>query len=307
MSTADRREFFKQAGQGAAAAATALAISGAAHARGANEQLVVGVIGPGGMGSHHVDLLAKNKQVRLAYVCDVDETRLAAAAATTEKLSGSKPQAVKDLRRVLDDKSVDAVWIATPDHWHGPATILACDAGKHVYVEKPCAHNIREGRLMIEAAERNKKVVQVGTQSRSTAHVRQAIERLRAGRDRPGAGLQGLEQPAAQARSAMPSRATRRPRSTTTCGSAPRRWCRIRATCCRAFGDGGTISAPATWATTACTTSTWPAGGWASIRIPTRSRPWAASIFSTTTSSFPTRNTWCSSMPATEAWARSGS
>jgi predicted dehydrogenase len=82
---------------------------------------------------------------------------------------------------VLDDGSVEAVWIATPDHWHGPATILACDAGKHVYVEKPCCHNIREGRLMIEAARRNKKVVQVGTQSRSTAHVQKAMARLREG------------------------------------------------------------------------------------------------------------------------------
>ncbi len=180
MVQADRREFLKKTGQGAAAA-TVMAWSGAVKAREANERFVVAVIGPGGMGSHHVELLAKNKQVRLAYVCDVDETRLAAAAATTEKLSGTAPKAVKDLRRVLDDKAVDAVWIATPDHWHGPATILACDAGKHVYVEKPCAHNIREGRLMIDAARRNRRVVQVGTQSRSTAHVRQAMERLRDG------------------------------------------------------------------------------------------------------------------------------
>src|SRR6185312_10141544 len=122
-----------------------------------------------------------NPQLDLAYVCDVDETRLATAAATAEKLSGKAPKAVKDLRRVLDDKSIDAVWIATPDHWHGPATILACDAGKHVYVEKPCCHNIREGRLMIEAARRNKRVVQVGTQSRSTPHIMQAMERLRQG------------------------------------------------------------------------------------------------------------------------------
>jgi predicted dehydrogenase len=180
MPATDRREFLKRTAQ-AAATATAMAHSGVALARDANEQFVVGVIGPGGMGSHHVELLAKNKRVRLAYVCDVDETRLAAAVATTEKLSGTAPQAVKDLRRVLDDKRVDAVWIATPDHWHAPATILACDAGKHVYVEKPCAHNIREGRLMIEAARRNSRVVQVGTQSRSTAHVRRAMERLKSG------------------------------------------------------------------------------------------------------------------------------
>jgi predicted dehydrogenase len=180
MSSTDRREFLKRAGHGAAA--TALAYSATARAAtSANERLVVGVIGPGGMGSHHVELLSKNKQVQLAYVCDVDETRLAAAAAMAERGSGSAPKAVKDMRRVLDDKSIDAVWIATPDHWHGPATILACDAGKHVYVEKPCAHNIREGRLMVEASRRNKRVVQVGTQSRSTAHVRQAMEKLKGG------------------------------------------------------------------------------------------------------------------------------
>jgi predicted dehydrogenase len=180
MSITDRREFFKTTAR-ATAAATAVAWSGAAQAVDANERFMVGVIGPGGMGSHHLDLLAKNRQVHVAYVCDVDETRLAAAAATCEKLSGAAPKAVKDLRQVLDDKSVDAVWIATPDHWHGPATILACDAGKHVYVEKPCAHNLREGRLMIEAARRNQRVVQVGTQSRSTAHVRQAVEKLHGG------------------------------------------------------------------------------------------------------------------------------
>jgi predicted dehydrogenase len=181
MTTTDRREFLKRSAQ-AAATVTALAQSSGALARDANEQFVVGVIGPGGMGSHHVNLLSKNEQVRVAYVCDVDETRLASAAATVEKQSGTAPKAVKDLRRVLDDKSVDAVWIATPDHWHGPATILACDAGKHVYVEKPCAHNIREGRLMIEAARRNNRVVQVGTQSRSTAHVQAAMDRLQSGK-----------------------------------------------------------------------------------------------------------------------------
>src|SRR5262249_36042444 len=88
---------------------------------------------------------------------------------------------VKDLRQVLDDKSVDAVWIATPDHWHAPAAILALGAGKHVYVEKPCCHNIREGRLMADAVARSGKHLQVGTQSRSTAVVREAIDRVQGG------------------------------------------------------------------------------------------------------------------------------
>lgn len=148
---------------------------------GANERLKVAVIGPGGMGSNHLKLLAESKAVDLAWVCDVDETRRGQAAETAEKLSGRAPKAVKDLREVLDNKAVDAIWIATPDHWHAPAAILACDAGKHVYVEKPCSHNIREGRLMIEAARRNNRVMQVGTQTRSTAGVQEAMEKLRKG------------------------------------------------------------------------------------------------------------------------------
>src|SRR4051812_4042086 len=121
MAHTDRRAFLKRTAQVAATAS--VVVHSQSLAREAGGPLVVGIIGPGGMGSHHLDLLAKNKDVQLAYVCDVDENRLAAAAATAEKHSGKKPQAVKDLRRVLDDKSVDAVWIATPDHWHGPATI----------------------------------------------------------------------------------------------------------------------------------------------------------------------------------------
>jgi predicted dehydrogenase len=112
----------------------------------------------------------------VAYVCDVDEAH---ARQAKEQLDAGK--AVADMRRVFEDSSVDAVVIGTPDHWHAPATILACEAGKHVYVEKPCAHNIREGRLMIEAARRTKRVIQVGTQSRSTSAFREAMQLLAEG------------------------------------------------------------------------------------------------------------------------------
>ncbi|MSV29744.1 MAG: Gfo/Idh/MocA family oxidoreductase, partial [Bryobacterales bacterium] len=93
-----------------------------------------------------------------------------------------RPPLIGDLRRALDDKSVDAVVIAAPDHWHGPATLLACEAGKDVYVEKPASHNLREGRLMVEAARRHKRVVQVGTQARSRPSVQRAIELVHAGK-----------------------------------------------------------------------------------------------------------------------------
>ncbi|MFZ5832534.1 MAG: Gfo/Idh/MocA family protein, partial [Planctomycetota bacterium] len=88
---------------------------------------------------------------------------------------------VSDMRRVLDDSTVDAVLIATPDHWHAPAALLACAAGKHVYVEKPCSHNIREGQMMIDAARRADRVMQVGSQSRSTTMIRNAIDLVRGG------------------------------------------------------------------------------------------------------------------------------
>src|SRR5204862_6001810 len=114
-------------------------------------------------------------------LCDVDQQRVQKAANEAEKVGGKAPPMVGDLRKVLDDKRVQAVWIATPDHWHAPAAILALDAGKHVYVEKPCCHNIREGRLMIEAARRNKRVVQTGTQSRSAPYLREGMERLKNG------------------------------------------------------------------------------------------------------------------------------
>lgn len=161
--------------------AAALAFGGAPAKGSAEQRVTVGLVGAGGMGTNHLRLLAARKDVNVAYVCDVDRTRLARAASVVEQGAGTAPKAVTDLRHVLDDRGVEAVWIATPDHWHAPAAILALDAGKHVYVEKPCCHNVREGRLMAEAVARSGKHLQVGTQSRSTAVVRDAIERVRGG------------------------------------------------------------------------------------------------------------------------------
>lgn len=178
MSELNRRSFVNASAGLVTAAALAWAEKQSAAAAG--EPLNVGLIGPGGMGSSHLRLLTARKDVRIAYVCDVDANRVAAAAKLVEQ-NGGQPKAVKDLRQVLDDKSVEAVWIATPDHWHSPAAILAVEAGKHVYVEKPVSHNVREGRLLLEAARRNKRVVQVGTQSRSTGYVSRAIEIVQSG------------------------------------------------------------------------------------------------------------------------------
>src|SRR5262245_4663906 len=177
MTSSGRRTFLK----GAAAGTAALALNAPAALAADSRKVVLGIIGPGGMGTNHLRNLAARPDVEIVYVCDVDANRLAAAAKTAEELSKKAPKAVKDLRQVLDDKVVDAVLIATPDHWHAPAAILALDAGKHVYVEKPCCHNIREGRLMADAVERSGKMLQVGTQSRSAPFLKEAIQRLHEG------------------------------------------------------------------------------------------------------------------------------
>jgi predicted dehydrogenase len=177
MSTT-RRELIQW---GAAAASTVWVSHSSTAAADDSDPLPVAVIGPGGMGMQHVQQLVRNPRVRLATICDVDSQRAAAAAEVVTQATGRAPHVVTDLRRVLDDPAIRAVWIATPDHWHAPAAILAATAGKHVYVEKPCSHTLREGRLMIAAARKHNIVMQVGTQSRSTGHVQQGIDKLRQG------------------------------------------------------------------------------------------------------------------------------
>jgi predicted dehydrogenase len=174
MMETGRRIFLKQAGTTALAAASV----STARAASVGNRIRIGVIGPGGMGMNHVRNLAKRDDVQIVSVCDVDSHRLEAATAHVESETGKRPTATGDMRTLLDDSSIDAVFIATPDHWHAPAAILALDAGKHVYVEKPCCHNVREGRLMADAVQRSGKVLQVGTQSRSTECVADGINRV---------------------------------------------------------------------------------------------------------------------------------
>ncbi|MCL4695258.1 MAG: Gfo/Idh/MocA family oxidoreductase, partial [Candidatus Hydrogenedentes bacterium] len=144
--------------------------SAASKAYGANERVNLGVVGLS-RGLSLAEVFNGFDDVRIRYLCDVDQKRLARAR---EKI---KPdEAVTDLRRILDDDAVDAIVIATPDHWHAGAAILACQAGKHVYVEKPCSHNIREGRLMIDAARKHNRVMQVGTQTRSSEGMAEAVQ-----------------------------------------------------------------------------------------------------------------------------------
>jgi predicted dehydrogenase len=166
MSKPSRRSFLKSAVAGAAV----LGLPSLARARMANSEVRYGLVGCGIRGSAFYG--------RAAYVCDPDEERLANAV----KSAGvDAAHAVTDFRRILDDRNIDAVVIATPDHWHAPAAILACEAGKHVYVEKPCSHNFRESQLLVQAARRNNVVVQHGTQQRSREFTQNAIQMLREG------------------------------------------------------------------------------------------------------------------------------
>jgi len=177
-----RREFLKRAGGaavGAALSTSALASAGAQPAEPvpANEKIVLGLIGCGGMGNHNLGIFTANPDVEIAALCDVDQSHL---DQTMARLQG-KPTPYRDFRALLERKDIDAVIVATPDHWHALVMTLACEAGKDVYVEKPVATTIREGRAMVKAARRYGRVVQVGTQQRSDAHFRRAVEIVRSG------------------------------------------------------------------------------------------------------------------------------
>ena len=170
-----RREFIKHAIQRTAIASTAA--SSAKRILGANERVIVALIGCGGRGLAVAKLMREVPGVEFGAVCDVYETNARAA----KDWAGQGATISRDFRRVLDVKEIDAVLIATPDHWHAIPTVLACQSGKDVYVEKPLAHNIREGRAMVEAARKYKRVVQTGTQHRSAPHYREVQRIIQSG------------------------------------------------------------------------------------------------------------------------------
>jgi predicted dehydrogenase len=142
-----------------------------------NEKIVLGFVGMGRMGQSNLKTFMKHPDVEVAAVCDVYSSNLDAALKTTD----GRAKALKDFRQVLDMKEVQAVVVSSPDHWHALQTTLACEAGKDVYVEKPISVYLREGRRMVEAARRYKRVVQVGTQQRSGVHFQKAIELIHQG------------------------------------------------------------------------------------------------------------------------------
>ncbi|MCL4178511.1 MAG: Gfo/Idh/MocA family oxidoreductase [Verrucomicrobia bacterium] len=172
-----RRQFLHQS----MAIAGTLAIPGTLRSQPASRCIRLGVLGLGGRGINLAKMFAREPDVEITWLCDPDSRRAARALAAFEPAPGRSPEFAQDFRRVLDDREVDALVIATPDHWHGLATVLACQTGKDVYVEKPLSHNAREGRQMVAAARKYQRVVQVGIQSRSAPYVHAAREYLRSG------------------------------------------------------------------------------------------------------------------------------
>ena len=221
----------------------------------------MGLIGAGGMGRGHLRNLLLREDVHIACVCDVDDAVLEQVSGTVQKANRKKPRLVKDYRRLLEDASIHAVVVATPHHWHIPIAIPVLQSGKDLYVEKPASHVFREGRLLVEAARKYDRIVQHGTQMRSTNVTLRAAEVLKS-------GLMG-EIKMTKAWNVQRGNALEpKPDGPVPDGVDYDRW--LGPAPKRPFnpnrfhGVGASIGTmeTETWGTTAPTTSTWPAGPW---------------------------------------------
>ena len=182
MRQVNRRKFLVDGAGATAGAAVGLSFAGKAVAgTNFNGTVRVAVIGVNGRGKDHLQGLTGVKAVEIAAICDVDETVLNKRLGEIESKSGKRPKGYNDMRRVFDDKEIDVVTFATPNHWHSLGTIWACQAGKDVYVEKPLSHNIWEGRKLVEAARKYNRIVQHGTQCRSSQALIEGMQKLKEG------------------------------------------------------------------------------------------------------------------------------
>jgi predicted dehydrogenase len=181
-----RREFLKMATAGSAVLMVGGILPGfsaESYRRivGANAKIRASVMGVNSRGNALAQNFAYQKDCDVIHICDVDSRVIEKCVSAVQKLQDTKPQGFGDFRKSLESKDVDLMVIATPDHWHAPAALLAMQADKHVYLEKPCSHNPREGEMLVEATARYKKTVQMGNQRRSWPNVIQAIEELKTG------------------------------------------------------------------------------------------------------------------------------
>ena len=181
MSRTTRRHFLKTSL--AAAGATGLVtLAGPRRVLGANDAIRVGIAGLNGRGQSHLSEFAKIPGVEITYLIDPDQKVLERSVKSVESATGRTPRAIQDIRQALNDKELDVVTVATPNHWHSLITIWACDAGKDVYVEKPCSHNVHEGRIAVDMARKKNRIVQHGTQSRSDHNWAGAIDFVKSGK-----------------------------------------------------------------------------------------------------------------------------
>jgi predicted dehydrogenase len=178
MNALTRRTFLKTS----LAASASLSLLPGGRAASPNEKILIGVMGLGGRGSYLAQAFAKRKDAAIVWLCDPDSRQLDGARKAVENTQGRAPSVGQDFRRILDDPQVDVLINATPDHWHALGSILACQAGKDVYVEKPMAYNLWEGRKMIEAAQKYRRIVQVGTQSRSAPYAKEGADYIKSGK-----------------------------------------------------------------------------------------------------------------------------
>lgn len=176
-----RRDFLKKAALGTAGLAVGLNAKSYARILGANDRVNFAVIGLHGRGYAHLECIRQNKGALVTHVCDVDRRELTKFAAATKKAFNADPVSEIDFRKVLDSKDVDVITIATPEHWHTPMAIMGLQAGKHVYVEKPSSHNPREGELLMLAQKKYGKLVQLGSQQRSSEHTIEIMGKIKQG------------------------------------------------------------------------------------------------------------------------------
>jgi predicted dehydrogenase len=174
-----RREFLDALAVSAAGLAIKSTAKSYSQIMGSNDRLNFAVIGLNGRAYAHLASLKANKSTaRISHVCDVDGNILKKFADSTQQEMGEAPKTDKDFRTILGEKEVDAITIATPEHWHAPMAIAGLQAGKHVYVEKPCSHNPAEGAMLVEAQQKCGKLVQLGTQQRSSPHTIEIVEKI---------------------------------------------------------------------------------------------------------------------------------
>lgn len=179
-----RRDFMIQtslSSMGIALGVTVFSSKSYGRILGANDRVNFGVIGLHGRGQEHIKSISVCKNTLVTQICDVDERELERTVPVVRKFFDHTPSAEKDIRKLLEKKDIDAITIATPEHWHAPMTILGIQAGKHVYVEKPLSHNPAEGELLIKAQKKYGKLVQMGNQQRSSPHTMEAVKKIHDG------------------------------------------------------------------------------------------------------------------------------